>query len=468
MVHGAASLTYAELDARAGALAGGLRARGVGPEVRVGVCLERGIDAVVALLAVLKAGGAYVPLDPAYPADRLAFMLADSGARLVLAAAPSAARLPDFGGEIVLVDGSTEYEVRSTLNDDASEGADALSHSRTFALSHSQLAYVIYTSGSTGTPKGVMVTHGGAASLLATAVEIFGVRTGSRVVQTASLSFDASILETFAALLGGASLHVADRDTVLSAEALGALLREREVDVWMSSPPLLELLGDAELPALRTVGTGGDRCSGELAARWSRGRRLLNLYGPTETTIYATWHPVRPGAAEAPPIGRPVAGARAYVLDAAGQPAPAGIPGELHVGGVGVSRGYLGRPALTAEKFVPDPFSGEAGARMYRTGDRARWRADGELEFLGRTDAQVKVRGFRIEPGEIEAALLAHPGVRAAVVTRAGGRAGAADAGGVRGGGRRESRGRSCGRRRAAGCRSTWCRPPWCCWTRSR
>ncbi|MET0396580.1 MAG: amino acid adenylation domain-containing protein [Longimicrobiaceae bacterium] len=402
VVHGAASLTYAELAARAGALAAELRGRGVGPETRVGVCLERGIDALVALLGVLGAGGVYVPLDPAYPADRLAFMLADSGARLVVSAAPFAALLPAFGGEVVRVDG--DFSRSPTV-------------AQSYPPSPDNLAYVIYTSGSTGAPKGVMVPHGAAARMLPALVRVFGARPGSRVAQTASLSFDASILEIFLALLSGSTLHVADRDTVLSAEALGALLREREIDVWMSSPPLLELLGGEEFPALRSLGTGGERCPGELAARWSRGRRLANLYGPTETTVYATWHPCREGAAEAPPIGRPEAGTRAYVLDAAGQPVPAGMPGELYVGGAGVSRGYQGRPALTAERFVPDALAGEPGARMYRTGDRVRWLPGGELEFLGRMDEQVKVRGFRIEPGEIEAALLAQPGVRAAAVT---------------------------------------------------
>ncbi|HEX7239936.1 MAG TPA: amino acid adenylation domain-containing protein, partial [Longimicrobiaceae bacterium] len=284
-------------------------------------------------------------------------------------------------------------------------------------VSPDHLAYVVYTSGSTGRPKGVAVTHAAAANLLSQAVETFGAEAGSRVLQTASLSFDASLLEVFLALFSGAALHVADRETVLSGTALVALLREREIDVWVSTPPLLESLPDTDLPALRTVSTGGERCSGELAARWSAGRRLLNMYGPTETTIYATGHLCAEGAAEAPPIGRPVGGARAYVLDGRGEPVPAGVPGELYVGGTGLARGYLGEPARTAERFVPDGGSGEAGARLYRTGDRVRWLASGELEFLGRVDAQVKLRGLRIEPGEIEAALREHPGVRAAAVT---------------------------------------------------
>ncbi len=414
LVHGETGLTYAELEARARSLAGVLRARGIGPEVRAGVCMERGVDAVVALLGVLEAGGVYVPLDPAYPAERLAFMLADSGARVVLTAARFAGRLPEFDGEIVALDTPGE-------NDDAAdEGGNAVAGCPLFpvpcSLAPDHLAYVVYTSGSTGTPKGVMVSHGAATGLLSEAVETFGAGPGSRVVQTASLSFDASLLEVFLALLSGAALHVADRETVLSGTALGTLLREREIDVWVSTPPLLESLPDTDFPALRTVSTGGERCTAELAARWSAGRRLLNMYGPTEATIYATGHPCAAGAPQAPPIGRPVAGARAYVLDRRGEPVPAGVPGELYLGGAGLARGYLGRPGLTAGRFVPDGVSGAAGARLYRTGDRARWLASGELEFLGRVDEQVKLRGLRIEPGEVEAALLEHPGVRAAAV----------------------------------------------------
>ncbi|HEX2094523.1 MAG TPA: non-ribosomal peptide synthase/polyketide synthase, partial [Longimicrobiaceae bacterium] len=400
------TLTYGELAARAGRLAERLRARGVGPEVRVGVCLERGAGAVAAILGVLTAGGAWVPLDPAYPAERLAFMLRDSGASVVLTEARLADRLPAFGGDVVLLNGEP-------------------AQSRALAPSHSPspdpegLAYVVYTSGSTGTPKGVMVSHRAAANLLATALEDFGTGEGSRVLHAASLSFDASVLEVFVALLAGAELHVADRETVLAAPALAALLREHAIDTWVATPALLESLPDADFPALRAVSTGGERCSAEVAARWSVGRRLVNMYGPTETVVYTTRYPCRPGAAEAPPIGRPVENARAYVLDPRGNPLPAGVPGELYVGGAGVARGYLGRPDLTAERFVPDPFAPEprSGARAYRTGDRARWLPSGELEFLGRVDRQVKLRGVRIEPGEVEAALLAHPGVRSAAAT---------------------------------------------------
>ncbi len=404
------TLTYGELAGRAARLAERLRALGVGPEARVGVCLERGAAAVAAILGVLGAGGAWVPLDPAYPTERLAFMLRDSGAAVVLTGRRLAERLPAFGGATVLLD-----------DEPAQPEADALPHSRAPAPSRSpspdNLAYVIYTSGSTGTPKGVMVTHRAAANLLESALATFGTGAGSRVLHAVSPSFDASVLEIFVALLAGAELHVADRETVLAPPALAELLRERAIDTWVATPALLEALPDTDFPALRVVSTGGERCSGEVAARWSAGRRLVNMYGPTETTIYATRHACPPVADGAPPIGRPVENARAYVLDPRGGPLPAGVPGELYVGGAGVARGYLGRPGLTAERFLPDPFAPEPGARAYRTGDRARWLPSGGLEFLGRVDQQVKLRGLRIEPGEVEAVLLAHPGVRSAAVT---------------------------------------------------
>ncbi|MET0398368.1 MAG: amino acid adenylation domain-containing protein, partial [Longimicrobiaceae bacterium] len=400
-------VTYAELESGANRLAHRLRALGVGPEVRVGVALERGAGLVVALLGTLRAGGVYLPLDPAHPGERMAYMLADSGASVLLAPAAVQDSVPSFGGARVCLD--ADREAIAGEPDTAPESG----------VDPQNAAYVIYTSGSTGRPKGVVVAHRSAVNLLAGALETIGAGPGSRVLHVASIGFDASLLEIFVALLAGAQLHVADRETVLAPERLGALLKEREIDVMVTIPVLLDRLPAAEFPALLTVCMGGDRCSGETAALWSSGRRLLNMYGPTETTIYTTAHLCAPGAAETPPIGRPVPNARAYVLDAWGEPAPVGMPGELYMGGPGVARGYLGRPELTAERFVPDPFAGEPGERLYRTGDRARWRADGELEFLGRTDAQVKIRGMRIEPGEVEGVLAGLPQVReAAVVVR--------------------------------------------------
>ncbi|MFL5384951.1 MAG: amino acid adenylation domain-containing protein [Longimicrobiaceae bacterium] len=423
------SLTYAALDARAERIASVLRARGVGRGALAAVFLERSADLPAALLGVLKAGAAYVPIDPAYPAERVRWMLEDSRAGAVLTTSALAASLPESAATLLLLDPlaaeSAEAVTRRGADQGVREGglravvaadSSARSEAGGVPVDPAELAYVIYTSGSTGRPKGVEVTHGNAANLLPGAVRAFGAEPGIAVLHATSTSFDASLLEVFVALLSGAALHVADREVVLSPERLAPLLREREIGVWVSTPALLDSLPEADFPALRAVSTGGERCSAETAARWSRGRRLVNMYGPTETTIYTTAHACAPGVAEAPPIGRPVANARVYVLDACGEPVPAGAPGELHVGGAGVARGYLGRAALTAERFVPDPFGGEPGARMYRTGDRACWRADGELEFLGRIDAQVKVRGVRVEPGEVEAALRALPGVREAAV----------------------------------------------------
>ncbi|HYH82162.1 MAG TPA: amino acid adenylation domain-containing protein, partial [Longimicrobium sp.] len=335
VVHGDEALTYAELDARANRLARRLVALGAGPEVRVGICLERSAGMVVALLAALKAGGVYVPLDLAYPADRLAYMLADSGARVLVTQASLSALLPAEGVRTVLVDA------------DAAEVAAEPDAAPRTAVAPENAAYVIYTSGSTGRPKGVVVTHGNAANLLPRAVRTLGAAPGTAVLQATSTSFDASLLEVFVALLSGAALHLADREVVLAPERLAALLREREVGVWVSTPALLGSLLETDFPALRTISTGGERCSAETAARWSRGRRLLNMYGPTETTIYTTAHECAPGGVEAPPIGRPVEGTRAYVLDAWGEPAPVGVAGELYVGGAGVARGYLERSALT-------------------------------------------------------------------------------------------------------------------------
>jgi amino acid adenylation domain-containing protein len=397
------ALTYAALDRAANRLANHLRRRGVRPETRVGICLERGTELVVALLAVLKAGGAYVPLDPAYPAERLAFMLADSGAPLLLTRLPLPEGLPPHAAEVVCLDADRErIEAESAL----APAAGVLPEN---------LAYVIYTSGSTGTPKGVLVPHRGLANVARGHARDLGVGAGDRVLQFASPSFDASVFEMVMALAAGATLVLGTRETLAPGPDLLRLLREEEVTVATLPPSALAVLPPAELPALRTLMTAGEACPAELVERWALERRFFNLYGPTEATIWSTTAACAPGGGR-PPIGRPVANTSAYVLDARGEPVPVGVPGELYVGGAGVSRGYAGRPELTAERFVPDRFGRQPGGRLYRTGDRVRWSARGELEFLGRTDAQVKVRGFRIEPGEIEGALRRSKGVADCVV----------------------------------------------------
>jgi amino acid adenylation domain-containing protein len=413
VVLGDTRTTYGELAHRSGELAARLAARGVGPETPVALLAERSPELVAAMLAVLRSGAAYLPIDPSTPDQRIARILADAGVPLVLTQRTLAGRLEGFAGEVVLLDTSSEH--------DAAPAAGALSHSRTFALSHSpsSLAYVVYTSGSTGTPKGVAVTHGGLANLVDWHLDAFGVTAADRATQLAGLGFDAAVWETWPYLAAGAELHlVAGEDVRSSPEALRSLLLDRGITLAFAPTALAEGLLALEWPrdtALRALLTGGDAL--RVRPRPGAPFELVNDYGPTEGTVVATSGVVPPGDGGRPPaIGRPIRGVRALVLDAALRPAPVGVPGELCVGGAGVARGYLGRPELTAAAFVPDPLAGEPGARMYRTGDRARWMPGGELEFLGRLDQQVKVRGFRIEPGEVEAALLAHPSVREAVV----------------------------------------------------
>ncbi len=412
------SLTYAELDARADALAALLRARGVGPETRVALCLERGPALVVAILATLKAGGAYVPLDPAYPAERLAYVLEDAGAGVLVTEEGLVGRVPEFGGEVVLAG-------------DASGSGAAVDAS---TVSPDSLAYVIYTSGSTGRPKGVQVTHRNAVRLFRATEEWFGF--GEQDVWTLfhSYAFDFSVWEIWGALLYGGRLVVVPWETSRDPAAFRRLLAEERVTVLNQTPSAFRQLAAADAGAgddlaLRYVVFGGEALEPGTLRAWTEKHgfeapRLVNMYGITETTVHVTYRPVEAEDVERgarSPVGVPIPDLRVHVLDGRGEPAPPGVAGEMYVGGAGVARGYLGRPELTAERFVPDPFGGEPGARLYRSGDRARRLPGGELEYLGRADQQVKVRGFRIEPGEIEAVLLEHPGVAdAAVVAREG------------------------------------------------
>ena len=277
------------------------------------------------------------------------------------------------------------------------------------------LAYVIYTSGSTGVPKGVLLEHQGLCNLVTALIRDFEVGPRSRILQFAALGFDASVPEIFVTLVAGATLCLAPREKLLPGPGLAALLREERITTVTLPPSALAVLPAGDLPALRTVVSAGEECPIEVASRWAPGRRFLNGYGPTEVTVGATVYSFcHPGPTV--PIGRPIANKRVYILDGQLQPVPIGVPGELCVGGIGLARGYLGRPDLTAERFIPDPFAPTPGGRLYRTGDLARYRPDGTIEFLGRGDHQVKIRGFRIELGEIESVLRRHPGVREAVV----------------------------------------------------
>ncbi len=398
-------LTYGELDRRANQLAHRLRRLGVGPEVRVGLCVERSLELVIGILGVLKAGGAYMPLDPSYPRERLAFMLADSSVRVLLAQQHLAKEVAAPGLELHLLEAGAR-EVAQESQEPLRSGADA-----------GNLAYVIYTSGSTGRPKGTLLTHRGLCNTALAAVKEHGFHPRSRVLQFAAIGFDASVCEIFATLLAGGALFLAPREAILPGPPLRAVLERNAITAVTLTPSVLAQMEPEGLPLLETVISAGEACTPEVARRWSRGRKLLNAYGPTEVTICASIN----GALdpENPTIGRPFPNVRVYVLDEHLQPVPVGVTGELYVGGAGVARGYLNRPELTAERFVPDPFGTEGGQRLYRTGDVVRWQASGELEYLGRADEQVKLRGFRIELGEVEAVLGEHPGVKeAAVVVR--------------------------------------------------
>ncbi|HEX2091934.1 MAG TPA: amino acid adenylation domain-containing protein, partial [Longimicrobiaceae bacterium] len=407
LVFGERRLTYNELNTRANRLAHHLRALGVGPDAPVGICVERSAEIIVALLAVLKAGGAYVPLDPEYPPERLTYMLRDSAPVVMLTRGPLVERL-----------GPLEVPVLDLEGDAAAWAHRPESDPARGELSPEHLAYMIYTSGSTGTPKGVLVPHRGLLNMVEMQRSCFGLRTDERVLQIASFGFDAAFWDVMAALTNGGTLCMPMGDAALPGPELLRFMREHRVTFATLQPTTLAVLSPEGLPELRTLVATGDACTADVVARWAPGRRFFNGYGPTETTIGATVGECFAGGGK-PCIGRPLPNLRVYVFDPRGNPVPTGAAGELHVGGVGVVRGYLGRPELTAERFVPDPFSGEVGARLYRTGDRGRWLASGELEFLGRVDAQVKLRGYRVEPGEVERVLAAHADVReAAVIVR--------------------------------------------------
>ena len=432
LVSGDQALTYGELARRSSRMARRLAELGVGPGVLVGLCAERSPELVLGVLAILAAGGAYLPLDPAHPMERLAYTLADAGAPILLAEESLHERLPAGAARVVGLHALAGQEVAGEVPPPAARAVPG---------DPGDLAYVIYTSGSTGRPKGVEVSHANAARLFAVIRQSFLFGPDDVWTLFHSIAFDFSVWELWGALAFGGRLVVVPGSTVRSPEAFYELLRRERVTVLSQTPSAFRQLlwaeesalarGEAMVADLRLVVFGGEALDPASLSPWfeRHGEErplLVNMYGITETTVHTTWRRLRrsdlaqPGSV----IGRPLSDLSLHLLDGGGRPVPIGVPGEIHVGGAGVARGYLARPALTAERFVPDPFAGGTvggvgGQRLYRSGDLARWRPDGDLEYLGRIDRQVKVRGFRIELGEIEAALAEHPGVReAAVVAR--------------------------------------------------
>jgi len=405
-------LTYRELNARANTLAHELRSSGVGPETLVAVCMDRSLEMVVGLLGILKAGGAYVPLDPNYPQERLSFMLEDANAPVVLTQSHLKSRLLSRNStRVICLDEFGGTNVGNPCSD-AGPG---------------NLAYVIYTSGSTGEPKGAMNTHRGICNRLLWMQDAYGLTHQDRILQKTPFTFDVSVWEFFWPLMFGAQLVVARPGGHMDSAYLTSVIREQGITTLHFVPPMLSVfLADRDAGkcnSLKRVICSGEALPAGVQRRFFEvlpHTELHNLYGPTEAAVDVTAWACKPGDSDSTvPIGRPVANTQIYILDEAMQPVPAGAEGELHIGGVQVARGYLGRPELTAQKFVADPFSSNPKARLYKTGDLARFREDGNILFLGRIDHQVKLRGFRIELGEIESALAKHTAVRqCAVIAR--------------------------------------------------
>ncbi|MUG92982.1 amino acid adenylation domain-containing protein [Scytonema sp. UIC 10036] len=402
VVYSCEQLTYRELNERANKIAHYLQSMGVVPEVLVGLCMERSIEMIVGMLAILKAGGAYVPLDPNYPQQRLSFILSDARVSVLLTQQHLVEKLPLHSAQVVCLDTNVQaiaHQSRDNLKSGIAPG---------------NLTYVIYTSGSTGLPKGVLVTHSGLCNLAWALKKTFALGDSSHILQFASLNFDASIWEVVMALATGATLYLATTDSLRPGKELIELLHQYQITQVLLPPSALFLLPTSKLLALKTIIVGGEACSAALVDQWAKGRKFFNAYGPTEATVCTTIAECTISNGK-PSIGRPIANTQVYLLDEHLKPVPQGVPGELYISGDGLSRGYLNRPEFTAEKFLPNPWSDQPGTRLYKTGDKARYLANGNIEFLGRIDNQVKLRGYRIELGEIESVLNEHPLVQQAV-----------------------------------------------------
>ena len=398
---GTQAMRNGELDARSDAIAAALAAQGVQPGDFVALCMDRGLELPAALLGILKTGAAYLPIDPEFPPDRIAYMLADSGSRVMLTQASVLTRLQALACPTLTLDSIPTDAAFTSI----ARAADDPVH-------------VIYTSGSTGKPKGVVVSHGNVMNLLTSMAHTPGLKAGETLLAVTTVSFDIAGLELWLPLTVGATVVIASRDEALDSGALAELMERHQVDVFQATPATWRMLANSDWPGRKTLRgfTGGEPLSRDLAAALlPKLGQLWNLYGPTETTIYSTGCRIE-NASALITVGKPIANTRCYILDAQGQPLPVDAAGELLIGGTGVALGYHQRPELTAERFIPDPFVSDGKARLYRTGDLARWTADGRIEHLGRIDFQVKLRGFRIELGEIESAISEHESIAECVV----------------------------------------------------
>ncbi|KAA3617203.1 MAG: amino acid adenylation domain-containing protein [Calditrichaeota bacterium] len=413
VVFGEKQLSYKELSDQADLLAAWLLDNGIQPDDRVGICMDRSFEMVIGIIAALKAGAAFLPLDPAYPQERLDYMVEDSGLKVLLTNQKSNVILnpvspgeesPEEKNEILRSVNYAQNDIKVLNVDNFDFQSQNKFESRT-DITPDNLAYVIYTSGSTGKPKGTLLAHRGLVNLAKEQQKAFNIDSESRILQFSSLSFDAAVWETVMALLNGAALSLVDRSILASGDQLVETLKNQKITTVTLPPSVLAIFPETDLPDLKTIITAGEKCTTDLIKKWAPGRQFYNAYGPTETTVCASMFLTDPDSKIDPPIGKANGNFQLYVLDRNGFLCPVGVAGELCVGGVGLARGYHNRPDLTAEKFIPDTFSGKMGERLYRTGDLVRYLPDGNIDFLGRIDHQVKVRGFRIELGEIEASL---------------------------------------------------------------
>jgi amino acid adenylation domain-containing protein len=396
-------ITYKQLNDKANRLARYLRKLGVGSETFVGVCMERSPELILSMLAIWKAGGAYVPLDLAYPKERISFIINDTSLSLIITKDNSIEQLLEHNVRVI----SLEKDWKKV----SKEKSENIVRDTTI----DNLAYIIYTSGSTGKPKGVLLNHRGLVNVIERQKKTFNIKYGDRILQLASIGFDASIAEIVMALGPGATLCIADTEEILPGKGLIKLLKDLKITVMTMTPSALSYLPSDELRDLRIINVAGEACSKELVDEWSEGRKFLNLYGPTEATIWTTVYECKKNSGK-PLIGKAIDNIEVYILDTKQELIPIGVPGELCISGVGLARGYLNRDDLNIKKFIPNPYGGKGSERLYRTGDLARYLSDGNIEFLGRIDNQVKIRGFRIELGEIESLLVQNGAIKEAVV----------------------------------------------------